>query len=76
MITPAKGRLLNLTLRVWRQSDATSDGEFSTYKLHGISPEMSFLEMLDVLNEQLIEDGESRSHSIMTVARASAARAG
>ncbi|MEW4526081.1 MAG: succinate dehydrogenase/fumarate reductase iron-sulfur subunit [Maioricimonas sp. JB045] len=58
MITPAKGRLLNLTLRVWRQSDATSDGEFSTYKLHGISPEMSFLEMLDVLNEQLIEDGE------------------
>ncbi|MFG0332152.1 MAG: succinate dehydrogenase/fumarate reductase iron-sulfur subunit [Maioricimonas sp. JB049] len=58
MITPAKGRLLNLTLRVWRQSDGASKGEFKSYKLHGISPGMSFLEMLDVLNEQLIDDGE------------------
>ena len=49
---------LNLTLRVWRQDDAGSQGEFRDYKLYSISPEMSFLEMLDVLNEQLQEAGE------------------
>ncbi|REJ91941.1 MAG: succinate dehydrogenase/fumarate reductase iron-sulfur subunit [Planctomycetota bacterium] len=49
---------LNLTLRVWRQPDAGSRGEFRDYKLYSVSPEMSFLEMLDVLNEQLLEEGE------------------
>lgn len=49
---------LNLTLRVWRQDDAGSQGGFRDYKLYSISPEMSFLEMLDVLNEQLQEAGE------------------
>lgn len=51
-------RSLNLTLRVWRQANADANGEFHTYKLSGISPDMSFLEMLDVLNDQLIKDGE------------------
>jgi len=49
---------LNLTLKIWRQQDASSPGEFRTYQLSGISTHMSFLEMLDVLNEQLTQKGE------------------
>jgi succinate dehydrogenase / fumarate reductase iron-sulfur subunit len=49
---------LNLTLRIWRQASTTSAGEFRDYKVYGISPDMSFLEMLDVLNEQLLKEGE------------------
>ena len=49
---------LNLTLHVWRQKDRTRPGEFVTYQARGISPDMSFLEMLDVVNERLIEKGE------------------
>ncbi len=49
---------LNLTLRIWRQTDAESPGAFKTYALKGISTHASFLEMLDVLNAQLIERGE------------------
>ena len=49
---------LNLTLLIWRQPDADSAGEFRTYPLKDISTHMSFLEMLDVLNEQLIDRGE------------------
>ena len=50
--------MLNLTLKIWRQPDADSPGAFHTYRLHDIATEMSFLEMLDVLNEQLIARGE------------------
>ncbi|MFO1095029.1 MAG: succinate dehydrogenase/fumarate reductase iron-sulfur subunit [Planctomycetaceae bacterium] len=49
---------LNLTLRVWRQANADAPGAFHEYKLYGISPDMSFLEMLDVLNDQLIKAGD------------------
>lgn len=49
---------LDLTLRIWRQNGPEDRGEFRDYQLHGVSPHMSFLEMLDVLNEQLIESGE------------------
>ncbi|MCK6446236.1 MAG: succinate dehydrogenase/fumarate reductase iron-sulfur subunit [Planctomycetes bacterium] len=49
---------LALTLHVWRQRAATSEGKFVTYKLDDVSPDMSFLEMLDVLNERLIANGE------------------
>ena len=49
---------LNLTLRIWRQENATTEGAFRDYKLGGVSTHMSFLEMLDVLNEQMIEAGE------------------
>jgi len=52
------GKTLNLTLHVWRQKDARSPGRFVTYPAHGVSPDMSFLEMLDVVNEGLIEKGE------------------
>lgn len=49
---------LNLTLKIWRQSANDARGAFKTYSLGHISTEMSFLEMLDILNEQLIQDGE------------------
>src|SRR5437660_11028629 len=49
---------LNLTLKVWRQSSPSAPGEFKTYKVYEISTDMSFLEMLDVLNEDLIAKGE------------------
>ncbi|MBO6117432.1 MAG: succinate dehydrogenase/fumarate reductase iron-sulfur subunit [Bacteroidales bacterium] len=47
---------MNLTLKIWRQENAKAKGHFETYKLNDISPECSFLEMLDILNEQLIND--------------------
>ena len=47
---------MKLTLHVWRQASADEAGGFHTYRIIA-SPEMSFLEMLDVLNEQLIQDG-------------------
>ncbi len=50
--------VLNLTLHVWRQKDGKSGGGFVTYKADGISPDMSFLEMLDVVNERLAAKGE------------------
>lgn len=50
--------LLDLTLKVWRQPSSDKPGKFQTYKLRGISTEMSFLEMLDILNEQLVVQGE------------------
>jgi succinate dehydrogenase / fumarate reductase iron-sulfur subunit len=49
---------MNLTLRVWRQKDARAAGGFVTYEAKAISPDMSFLEMLDVVNEGLIGRGE------------------
>lgn len=52
------GHVLNLNLRVWRQNGPDDAGRFSTYRLNGVSTHMSFLEMLDVLNEQLISSGE------------------
>ncbi len=50
--------LLNLTLRVWRQAGPDKKGAFRDYQLDGVSTHMSFLEMLDVLNEQLMKQGE------------------
>jgi succinate dehydrogenase / fumarate reductase iron-sulfur subunit len=49
---------VNLTLKVWRQKDARDPGRFLTYQATDISSEMSFLEMLDVVNEGLIAKGE------------------
>jgi succinate dehydrogenase / fumarate reductase iron-sulfur subunit len=53
---------MNLTLHVWRQAGRTAEGKFVTYKAENISPEASFLEMLDVVNESLIEKGEEAIH--------------
>ena len=52
------GPTLSLTLKIWRQPDAESRGNFETYQLDDVSPDMSFLEMLDVLNERLILEGD------------------
>ena len=49
---------MNLTLKVWRQKNATYEGKFVTYQANDISPDMSFLEMLDVVNEGLQANGE------------------
>ncbi|MES2180244.1 MAG: succinate dehydrogenase/fumarate reductase iron-sulfur subunit [Gemmatimonadota bacterium] len=49
---------MNLTLKVWRQSGPNSAGTLTEYAATDVSPEMSFLEMLDVVNERLIEQGE------------------
>jgi succinate dehydrogenase / fumarate reductase, iron-sulfur subunit len=49
---------MNLTLHVWRQKDRNSPGRLETYPARAISPDMSFLEMLDVVNEQLIHQGQ------------------
>jgi succinate dehydrogenase / fumarate reductase iron-sulfur subunit len=49
---------LNLTLKVWRQKNDKDKGNFETYKVSDISTEMSFLEMFDVLNEQLIHESK------------------
>ncbi len=51
-------KTINLTLKVWRQKDAKAKGAFETYKVNDISTDSSFLEMLDVLNEQLINEGK------------------
>ena len=49
---------LNLTLKVWRQKNAKDAGKFEVHQLSGISTDMSFLEMFDVLNEKLINEGK------------------
>lgn len=49
---------MNLTLKIWRQEDADAKGAVETYKLDKVSPDSSFLEMLDQLNEQLITTGK------------------
>lgn len=49
---------MNLNLKIWRQQNANDKGGFQTYQIENISSEMSFLEMLDVLNEKLVNEGE------------------
>lgn len=49
---------INLTLKVWRQKESSSKGRFETYEAKDISTDMSFLEMLDVINEQLTLEGK------------------
>ncbi len=49
---------MDLTLKIWRQKNAETKGNFETYQVKGISEDMSFLEMIDVLNNQLINEGQ------------------
>jgi succinate dehydrogenase / fumarate reductase iron-sulfur subunit len=53
---------MNLTLKIWRQKNHSDKGGFRDFKLANISEDMSFLEMLDVLNEELSEKGEDPVH--------------
>jgi succinate dehydrogenase / fumarate reductase iron-sulfur subunit len=48
---------MNLTLKIWRQANQDAKGKFETYPINNVSPDMSFLEMMDVLNEQLMAQG-------------------
>ncbi len=50
---------MNLTLKIWRQKNAADPGGFETFEARDVSPDMSFLEMLDVVNEGLIAKGDS-----------------
>ena len=50
---------MKLTLKIWRQENNKAKGEIKTYPIDGIEGDMSFLEMLDVLNEQLINQGDN-----------------
>ena len=49
---------MNFTLKVWRQKDSTTQGELVEYKVEDISGDSSFLEMLDILSENLVEEGQ------------------
>ena len=49
---------MNFSLKIWRQKDAKSKGAFKTYRVENISPDTSFLEMLDILNNNLVHAGE------------------
>ena len=49
---------MNFTLKIWRQKDAKTKGGFETYKVENISADTSFLEMLDILNNNLIHEGK------------------
>ena len=53
---------MKLTLKIWRQKNASDKGGFATYPVSDVSKDMSFLEMLDVLNENLTEKGEDPVH--------------
>ena len=53
---------MKLTLKIWRQKNAADKGGFATYTADQVSKDMSFLEMLDVLNDQLTEKGEDPVH--------------
>ena len=48
---------MNLTLKVWRQQDSDSKGRIEEYPAENIPIEASFLEMLDIVNERIIDDG-------------------
>jgi len=48
---------MNLTLKIWRQANANAKGKMEIYQMQEVSPDMSFLEMMDVLNEELIDKG-------------------
>lgn len=51
-------KVININLKIWRQKGPKAKGNFETYKLDGISGDTSFLEMLDILNEKLINEGQ------------------
>ena len=60
---------MNLTLKVWQQPNSETKGKIETYKIKDVSPDMSFLEMMDVLNEQLMSKKWIQLHLTMIVGR-------
>ncbi len=51
-------KTMTINLKIWRQSNPTAEGKLVDYRVENVSPDMSFLEMIDVLNEQLVHKGE------------------
>jgi len=51
-------KLMTLNLKIWRQKNSATKGEFVDYRIEGVSQDMSFLEMLDVLNDNLVKEGK------------------
>ena len=49
---------MKITLKVWRQKSGNTPGDFKTYTMNEVSEDMSFLEMFDVLNEELVRTGD------------------
>ncbi len=49
---------MKLTLKIWRQKNASAKGNFETYNMDNVSPKMAFLEMLDALNNRLVEEDQ------------------
>jgi len=66
---------MNFQLRIWRQKNLHLPGKLADYKVNNISPDTSFLEMLDILNEDLLQAGENPSRSTPIVAKGFAAPA-
>lgn len=58
MTTKTEAKGMNLTLKIWRQKNPSDAGALVEYPVTGVSPDMSFLEMLDVLNEQFVAKGQ------------------
>ena len=54
----AEANAMNIHLKVWRQKNSSGEGKLESYELGNVSPDMSFLEMMDVLNEELIRKGD------------------
>ena len=66
---------MRIELKIWRQESRAKPGRLAAYSLPSVTPDMSFLEMLDMLNEQLLRQKERPWSSITTVARAFVANA-
>ena len=66
---------INLTLKIWRQKNSNEPGHFKTYPLNDLDNAMSFLEMLDVLNENLSKKAKSRLRLITIAGKGYAGRA-
>ena len=54
---------MDIVLHVWRQKSATDKGGFVRYDAKNVNEHMSFLEMLDTVNEELLEEGDSYEHN-------------
>ena len=60
---------ISFTLKVWRQKSPKAKGAFETYQMKDIPGDTSFLEMLDILNEQIINDGGEPARCICVVSK-------
>ena len=60
---------MSLTLKIWRQASASDAGRIESYQVDGVNAHMSFLEMLDVLNERLIKEGKIPVEFVMRMTK-------